>query len=156
MMAKGQDNGWRDWLGQGAIAALSLLLIGCGPSRAEQCLLLYDTIQAAESQQALGQQTPATTQQNATLYEDLAATLSGLELTAKPLKAHRDDLVSGYQALAVVLRREAEVMNEDGTISYVLGDTEAEQAYKSLSADKQKAHNQVITASELYSQHCAR
>lgn len=146
----------RQWISTVAIAAITTVLTSCGPSRSEQCLLVYDTIQAAETQRTLGPQTPETTQQNAALYESLATNLSALELKAKPLQGYRDDFVAGYQALAVALRHEAEAMNADGTISYILGDTDAEQAYKALSAQKRKAHNQIITASELYTQYCAR
>lgn len=144
----------RHWIGACAIAAITTVLTSCGPSRPEQCLLVYDTIQAAEAQRVLGPQTPETTQQNAALYETLATTLTGLELKAKPLQGYRDDFVTGYQALAVGLRSEAEVMNADGTFS--VGDTEAEQAYNALLAQQQKAHNRIITASELYTQYCAR
>jgi hypothetical protein len=142
----------------GAIGAglgvAALIFTACGPSRQAQCLLVLDTVQAADNQRVLGDPSRAAILENAQVYETLAQDLAALDLKDQTLQGYRDEMVTGYQAVAAAMADRAAAVEEDGTYSYIVGDTEAEATYNRLQANEQRGHNTVITAMERYQGYC--
>ena len=133
----------------GAIAALSLALTSCGPSKTAQCKQIIQTIQQAEAQRSLGEQTRQTRLADAQLFQILAEDLAAMDIKNRALRDHRTQLVEAYHSMVTAINRHIKSSNEAGRLSYQAGDSQAEAAVKSILAEQIQAQNKVNLAEDL-------
>lgn len=135
-------------------SSLCTLLAGCGPSLQDQCAAVFETIQAAQSQQELGTQTQATTLKNAQIYQTLATDLRALSLKDQTLDEHRQVMATAYEHVANVTKQRAELMDSAGSISYPVGDTAMEQTIDNLQAKESQAYDDLQMVRHAYASYC--
>ena len=139
----------------GTLVVVSVVLISCGPSKTTQCQDILQTIQQAESGQVLGNQNRAAYQANAQLYQGLADALAAMTMRDEALQEHQHQLVEAYQALAVSRNNFAEASDENGRLSYIVGDRDAKAAVDAIQAEQMQANNKVNMAMALFYNTCA-
>lgn len=139
----------------GAIAILSLMITSCGPSKTAQCKEILQTIQQAESGRAYGNQNRQTYQINAQIYQKLADDLAAMNVRNKALQAHQVQLVEAYRGLVISLNHFIEASNEEGHLSYIVGDREGKAKVNAVEAEQMQAHNKVSLAMELFYNTCS-
>ena len=120
----------------GAIAVVSLALSSCGSNQTAQCKEILRTIQQADAQLSLGEQTRETQQADAQLYQTLADDLSAMTIKNKALQTHQIQLAEAYRNMVIAINSYIEVSNEEGRLSYREGDIEAEANVNAVSQNK--------------------
>lgn len=137
----------------GAIA-LGIFLHGCGGQKIAQCREILQTIQQAEGQRALGEQTRETQQANIQLYQTLADDLAAMDIKNRELQERQTGLVDAYRGVAAAMTDYMELSNDKGRVSYREGDTEKKAAIDAVMADQRKAQNQLELAVNLFYSSC--
>lgn len=151
---------WEHWLKRnlllGAIAVVSLVLAGCGSSKTAECREILRTIQHADAQLSLGEQTHAKQQADAQLYQTLADDLMAMNIRSKALQDHQTQLAEAYRSRVAAIHQYIEVSNEEGHLSYREGDTDAEAAVNAVLAEQMRTRNKIDLAMGLFYNTCSR
>lgn len=137
------------------IGALGLMLASCGPSKTAQCREILQTIQQAESGRAYGNQNRQTYEINAQIYQTLADDLESMTIRHRALRDHQAQLVEAYRGLVTSINSFIEASDDEGRLSYVVGDSEAEAKVNAIEAAQMQAYNRVSLALELFYNTCA-
>jgi hypothetical protein len=139
----------------GAIAPLMALLSSCGPSKTEECRDILSLIQQSEAQRALGvsgrDEQLAEIQRYQTLVDDLVE----LPIDHSALQEHQTRLVDAYESVIVASTQYLEASNDDGNLSYPVGNAEAEAEVNTIQAQKNQAYNRVDLATGLFYTACS-
>lgn len=139
----------------GAIAAVSLVLVGCGPSKTAQCREILQAVQEIEDQKFLGQQTRTTRLVEIRLYQGLIDDLAAMDIKNKGLQDHRTQMIEAYSNKITAINHYIEASNEAGHLSHRADDPQGEAAVRALLAEQMQAQNRVDLAVSLFYNTCA-
>ena len=118
------------------LAFSCLALVACGPSKKAQCESVLETVFATENKLALGRQTPEVLIENASLYEELAAELTELDLQNSSIRETVENLAAAYRDHAASWQATAEVTTDEGTIR-------GEDTYTQVQAQEMRSMNNI-------------
>ena len=139
----------------GAIAAVNFILSSCGSSQTAECREILRTIQQADAQMSLGEQTRETQLADAQIYQTLADDLMAMDIKSKALQDHQAQLADAYRSRVSAINRYIEASNEEGRLGYREGDTEAEAAVNAVLAEQMRARNKIDLEMGLFYNTCS-
>lgn len=142
------------WQAFSGLLLLSILLVGCGPSKLSQCKEILSITYAAQKNRQLGTQDQATTQANADNYGRLAQTLIQHKVSDRRLKRHVMALAESYRELEATMHQRVTLMDANGSLSYSHSDVQKRTAIEGSTAREQQAYQAIGRSSDQLYVYC--